>query len=330
MTDATVPDATAPESAAPAVTRDPGLDPELASMLAYVDSLGLPPMSAGTAEQAREAFRARTISEKDPARSIAMREVRDLTVPGGAGEIGARLYRPLHEGPLPTVVYFHGGGWVIGDLDTHDPACRRLADLSRAVVLSVDYRLAPESPFPAAVEDAVASTHWAADHVDELGGDGRVAVAGDSAGGNLAAVVAQAFRDAGRELAGQLLIFPSTDSSVRYPSAEANASGYSLDQDTMTWFRQQLAAPDPHDPRISPALGRLDGLAPAVVTVAQFDPLHDDGAAYAERLAAAGVPTTLRDFAGLIHGYTGLGRFSRAAAEATEETFLLFRDVLHP
>lgn len=312
---------------------DPALDPELAGLLAFMAKAGAPPMWQQTPAEARASFRRLCVDLRDPAAVPEVAEVRDLTVPGGAGDLRARLYRP-EPGPLPTVVFLHGGGFVIGDLDTHDLTCRTIALRSRAVVVAVDYRLAPEHPFPAAVEDAVAAATWVADHAADpaagLGGDGRVAVAGDSAGGNLSAVVAQAFRDAGRELAGQLLIYPATDLGGSYPSHTENAEGYFLDAPTMTWFGEQYAGTDPDhgDPRLCPLRGDLAGLAPAVVVVAQFDPLRDDGAAYAAALEAAGVPVRLRTFEGLIHGFIDMGRFSRGAQAAVEETCALFGELL--
>ena len=334
--DRPAPDATPARDAGLDAGLDVGLDPELAVLLGFLDQAGTP-MWEMTPTEARAGFRTLCVDLRDPA-LLPEVEVREITVPGGAGDLAARVYRPA-PGPLPTVVFFHGGGWVIGDLDTHDLTCRTLARDCAAVVVSVDYRLAPEHPFPAAVEDAVASARWvaerAADPAAGLGGDGRVAVAGDSAGGNLAAVVAQAFRDEGRELAGQLLLYPATDVAGDYPSLTENATGYFLDAPTMLWFLESYAgAPDspadPADPRLSPLHGDVAGVAPAVVVVAQFDPLRDSGAAYAAKLEAAGVPARLRTFPGMIHGFMDMGRHSRAAAAAVAETGALFRAVLHP
>ena len=311
------------------------LDPQLADLLALMAAADQPPMWQQTPAEARRAFRRLAVDLRDPALLPEVAEVRETTVPGAAGDLAARVYRP-EEGPLPTVVFFHGGGWVIGDLDTHDLTCRTLALTSRAVVVSVAYRLAPEHPFPAAVEDAVAAARWVAEHDADpaagLGGTGRVAVAGDSAGGNLSAVVAQAFRDEARPLAGQLLVYPATDPGGDHPSLTENAEGYFLDAATMHWFFQQYAGGGPldlTDPRLSPMRGEPAGVAPAVVVVAQYDPLRDDGAAYARRLEAAGVPVALRTFPGLIHGFVDMGRFSRAAQAAVEETFGLFGELLH-
>lgn len=319
-------------------TRDPRLDPELAALLTFLDAADAPPPSEQTPAQARRAMRTLSVDMRDPALLPAMAEVSDRTVPGPAGEIPVRIYRPEQSGPLPTVVFLHGGGFVIGDLDTHDLSARTVADLADAVVVSVDYRLAPEHRFPAAVEDAIAAAEWVADHATELGGSARVGLAGDSAGGNLSAVVAQHFRDAGRELAAQLLIYPITDHGGhpdRYPSLAENAEGYFLDAPSMRWFGAQYVGvgADRHgdvtDPRLSPIRGDLHGLAPAVVVTAQFDPLRDDGAAYAAALSAAGVPARHRLFDGQIHGFFDMGRHSKATAQAVEETCALFRELLH-
>lgn len=301
------------------------LDPELATLLDFLAAAGTPPAWEQTPAQARADFRALSVDLRDPALLPEVAKVEEIAI----GDVPARVYRPDLDGPLPTVVFFHGGGWVIGDLDTHDLACRTIANLSAAVVVSVGYRLAPEHRFPAAVEDALAATTWAADHLAGLGGAGMLAVAGDSAGGNLAAVVAQQLR--GR-IDAQLLIYPAVDAPGEYASRLENAEGYFLDLATMAWFLQQYAAPgtDLTDPRLSPLRGELAGVAPAVVVVAELDPLRDEGLAYARALEAAGVPVTRRRFEGLIHGFLDMGRHSAAAQAAVEETCALFRAVLHP
>ncbi|WP_182524523.1 alpha/beta hydrolase [Nocardioides dongkuii] len=312
---------------------DPRLDPEIAVLLQFLDSSGAPPMHAGTPEQARAGFRTLSVDLRDPATVPDVASVVDRTVPGGDGDLPARVYRP-HEGPLPTVLLFHGGGWVIGDLDTHDVMARTIANLADCVVVSVDYRLAPEHPHPAAVDDALAAARWAAGHLDELGGADRLGVAGDSAGGNLAAIVAQVLRDEGTPLAGQLLVYPATDFTGEHPSRAENGEGYFLDTATMLWFAEQyvgqLAGEELTDPRISPLYGDLAGVAPAVVVVAQFDPLRDEGTAYAEALRKAGVPVQLRAYDGLIHGFVEMGGLCRAAKSAVEDTCRMFHDVLHP
>lgn len=307
------------------------LDTQIATMLEFLASAEAKPMAEGTPEEARRGFRTLAVDLRDPAAVPDVRAVEETTVPGAEGDLPARVYRPAIDGPLPTVVLLHGGGFVIGDLDTHDITARTIANGCAAVVISVAYRLAPEHPFPAAPQDAVAAVRYVAHHLAELGGDDRVAVAGDSAGGNLSAVAAQAFRDEGRPLAGQLLIYPVTDMAGSYPSHTENAEGYFLDAATMGWFQQQYTGglTDLTDPRLSPLRGDLTGLAPAVVVVAEFDPLRDDGLAYAEALSAAGVPVDVRTFPGLIHGFVDMGRHSAAAQRALDETCELFRRVLH-
>ena len=313
------------------------IDPQLATLLGFLEEAGTPPMHEGTPEQARAGFRALAVDLRDPSLLPEMASVEDVRLPGGAAARAGRVYRPLATPPgggLPTVAFFHGGGFVIGDLDTHDLTCRLIAARCEAVVVSVDYRLAPEHPFPAGLEDVLAATHWVGDHLDELGGAPVLGVAGDSAGGNLAAVAAQVLRDEGRPLAAQLLVYPVTDSAGSYPSHTENAEGYFLDAATMAWFGAQYAGGvdglDPTDPRLSPLRGRLEGLAPAVVVTAELDPLRDDGNAYARALAEADVPVEHRVFPGLIHGFVDMGRHSEAADRAVEETLALFRTLLHP
>jgi acetyl esterase len=230
------------------------------------------------------------------------------------------------------VVFFHGGGFVLGDVDTHDNQCRALCTGVEAVVLSVGYRLAPEHPCPAAVDDCLAATRWAAEHVADLGGDrDRIAVAGDSAGGNLAAVVCQQARDTGGPaLAAQLLIYPGVDFETRYPSEEENAEGYFLTLEDMIWFADNYAGHmDRRDPRMSPLrAAELSGLPPAVIATAEFDPLRDQGEAYADALERAGVPVVRRRYDGLIHGFFDLGALSPACAGAVSELCADLRGLL--
>jgi acetyl esterase len=228
----------------------------------------------------------------------------DRTIPGPAGAVPVRLYTPPGgSAPRPLVVFYHGGGWVIGDLRTHDGICRDLATGTGAAVLAVDYRLAPEHPFPAPVDDAWAALQWAHANAPALGaGPGRLAVAGDSAGGNLAAVMALMARDAGLPLRLQLLVYPATDFSERRPSVIENGEGYLLTEQSMKWFEAQYA-PDPKDWRASPMLAAdYRGVAAAMVLTCEFDPLRDEGNDYATKLAAAGVQVTNRCYPGLIHG----------------------------
>jgi acetyl esterase len=249
----------------------------------------------------------------------------DIEVKGAAGKLAARVYR-VSDKQSPTIVFFHGGGWVAGDLDTHDRQARLLAIETGAVVVSVDYRRPPETRFPGAFEDGFAALRDVIARIAEFGGDStRVGVAGDSAGGNLAATVAIACRDAGFELAAQLLVYPVTDvcgayadagENARYPSRAENAEGYFLSRALMQWFAGHYLEDAKHgtDWRVSPLRAKsLAGLAPAVVCTAWFDPLRDEGKAYADALKAAGVETKYHDGLGLIHGYFGLGEASQTA-----------------
>ncbi|WP_019042859.1 alpha/beta hydrolase, partial [Comamonas testosteroni] len=248
---------------------------------------------------------------------VPVASVQDTTVPGGAGPVAARIYRPEGAGPFPTVAYFHGGGYVIGNLDTHDNICREICRGAQAVVVSVDYRLAPEHPFPAGIEDAVAAARWVVANAHALGGSATVAVAGDSAGGNFCAVVTQQLRDAGIALAAQFLIYPAVDhAAAEYASAEQNAKGYFLEAETMAWFYNHYAgtSPDALDPRLAPLQAKsLANLPSAVIVNAEFDPLRDQGAAYAEALRAAGGQAELIEGAGMIHGFFDMGRWSPGA-----------------
>lgn len=306
------------------------VDPHIAPLLEVLATV--PPMSAGTPEEARDAFRRLTVEGRPAEAVVPVHSVEELRIPGPEGDLPARVYRPDAEGPVPTVVLFHGGGWVIGDLDTHDNTARSICRDCQAVVVSVAYRLAPEAPFPAAVDDAVAATRWAGERLADLGGDHRLAVAGDSAGGNLAAVVAQQLRDSdGPALCAQLLVYPGTDVPGDYPSRTENAEGYFLDLDTMAWFLGHYA-PDASvygDPRVSPMRHPdLVGLPPAVVVTAELDPLRDEGEAFAGRLSEAGVPVEVRRFDGMIHGFLDMGAYSPGAQAAIDETLALFAKVL--
>ena len=299
------------------------LDPVIASVLDMMAASGAKSIAGGTPEQARQGFRAMTVGLRDPASLAQVGEVSARTITGPAGEVPVRVYRPPADGPHPTIVFFHGGGYVIGDLDTHDDHARLLCRDVDAVVVSVDYRLAPEAPFPAGLEDCVAAYRWVVEHAADLGGDvTRLAVAGDSAGGNLSAATAVAARDAGLPLAAQLLIYPGVDfvESQNYPSRTENAAGYFLTAEDMAWFGgHYLQGSAPEDPRASVLRADLTGVAPAVVGTAEYDPLRDEGEAYAAALAKAGVPVVQHRYPGLIHGFFGLGPVSPACADAAAE-----------
>jgi acetyl esterase len=254
--------------------------------------------------------------------------VRDSSVPGPAGAIRVRHYTPVRSdgsGPEPLLVFFHGGGFVVGDLETHDGLCRLLCRDAGVHVMAIDYRLAPEHPAPAAIDDCYAAYRWALEHAAELGADpSRVAVGGDSAGGNLAAVVCQLARHVGVELpALQLLLYPATNFAADTRSKTLFADGYFLTKKDMDWFRDNYlggSSLDAADPRISPLLADdLAGLPPAMVLTGGFDPLRDEGNQYADALAAAGVPVDHRQFGPLIHGFANFFPLGGASATATAE-----------
>lgn len=233
--------------------------------------------------------------------------VRDLQLDMGGRQLAARLYTPEGEGPLPVLVYYHGGGFVIGSVEDYDPVCRELCKRSGFVVLSVEYRLAPEHPFPAASDDACAALDWVAEHATEIGADaGQVVVGGDSAGGNLAAVVAQyAAGEAAIKLAGQLLIYPVTQAGVETASLRDNAEGYLLTRADMEYFLGHYVPEGTvlDDPKLSPgATQDLSGLAPAWVATCEYDPLRDDGEAYAAALQEQGVTVQSKRYNGAVHG----------------------------
>jgi acetyl esterase len=283
-----------------------------------------PPLAGRSAEEARAELR-HSARLFEGAR-IPVASVRETSVDGADGPLRARLFTPAETqdrvGPL--IVYYHGGGWVAGDLDTHDQPCRLLANSSGARVLSIDYRLAPEHPFPAPVDDALAAFRYAVAHAQELGADpARIAVAGDSAGGHLAAVTAnQAGIDGGPAAAFQLLIYPVTDLVEISRSRVTFAEGFVLTKQNMEWYESQFLGPngDPRDPRATPALVEDLGAAPpALVVTAGFDPLRDEGEAYAGRLRAAGVRTMLRRHPGYVHGFTHMLTGDAGPREAVAE-----------
>jgi acetyl esterase len=313
----------------------PQVDAELAKILPL---LPLKDAATLTPERARAELVALAESRKDvPLPELA--SVRDITVDGAAGPVAARLYATGRT-PTPTIVYFHGGGWVAGDLFTHERQARTLALEVDAVVLSVDYRRPPETPFPGAFEDCLAATKWAAANIARLGGDpARLAVAGDSAGGNLAAAVAQACRSGGPRLAAQMLVYPAVDvagnygsaaENAKYPSRQENAEGYFLTGDSMRFFAGHYLPrlKDSEDPRASPLRGNLAGLPRAVICTAEFDPLRDEGEAYANALKRAGVDVAYFREPGMVHGYFGMGAASPAADAARKRATAVFKKML--
>jgi acetyl esterase len=311
------------------------LDPDAAQILKMVAEAKRPPLHTLPVPEARKAFGAmRHVLTPDPP---AVDEARDLKVPGPHGDVPARFYRPKGSAgaTLPVIVYFHGGGWVLGDLDTHDYVSRELANRAGAAVLSVDYRLAPEHKFPAAVDDAFAAYRWAnGEGASRLGVDGaRIAVAGDSAGGNLSAVVSLMARDTGTagSLRGQVLAYPAIDMRGDYPSMREFGEGHLLERAGMDWFYGHYLrrAEEKLDWRASPLLAsRHDGLAPALVMTGGCDPLRDEGKAYADRLAAAGNKVTYRCFDGLLHGFLQQGKIVRASDEALATAAAFLRQAL--
>jgi len=302
------------------------LDRDAERVLEMVRLSGRPPYETLSAPEARELFlAAREVLAPDPP---PVAEIRELSAPGPAGAaVPVRLYRGATTAAgdiLPALVYFHGGGWVIGDLDTHDSLCRHLANAARCIVVAVDYRLAPEHKFPTAVEDCFTATSWIAQEAAALGIDReRLAVGGDSAGGNLAAVVSLVARDRGApKLRCQALLYPAVECGMTHPSHDRFAEGYLLTGPTMRWFYEHyLRGPaDVADWRASPLRAAdLSGVAPALVLTAGNDVLCDEGEAYARRLQEAGVAAQLRHFPDQIHGFLTMGKIIEAAQPALDE-----------
>jgi acetyl esterase len=289
------------------------LHPVLAAMLEQSATSGAPPTSELEPSAVRENYRAMrgSFSKRD------LYEVRDTM----AGEVPIRIYRPSSENNQPCLIYFHGGGWVIGDLLTGDSVCRDLAIQAGCVVIATDYRLAPEHQWPAGLDDCCQVTRWVADKADYLGiDDSRIAVGGESAGGNLSACVTQRIRsDGGPQLVHQLLVCAVTDAAMDTPSYEANGAGYLLSRDTMNWFFGHYVPEetDRFDPMISPLRANdFTGLPPATVITAEFDPLRDEGEAYGKKLIGAGVPVEVRRFDGMMHEFFAMSDLVDDAKDA--------------
>ncbi|MCB9597709.1 MAG: alpha/beta hydrolase [Sandaracinaceae bacterium] len=299
------------------------LDREVHTLVTLLERGARPSLDSLGPERARVEFTNQTRLAEMPREPL--HRVEDQWITGPAGELAVRVYTPRGgPDPLPAIVYYHGGGFVVGGLDSHDASCRHLARHATATVIAVDYRMAPEDPFPAAVDDACATFRWVHANVGALAIDpARIAVAGDSAGGNLAAVVAQQMRSEGHPPpCWQLLIYPATDMTRSCESHALFADGFFLNGSTVDWFLANYLS-DPTqalDPRASPLATRdVSGLPPAHVVVAGFDPLRDEGEAYAHALMAAGVPTTLRCYGSQVHGFFGMGGLIRSAAWAVED-----------
>jgi acetyl esterase len=305
------------------------LDPTLQLMLSGLHAVGIDGLVVDDDAAASRAQLHQNMQEL-PGPQIHV-EARDMSIPGPAGEIPARNYRPAGDAAAPLLVFYHGGGWVIGDLDTHDALCRLTCRDAGIHVLSIDYRLAPEHPAPAAIDDAFAAFEWAYEHADELGAiPGRVAVGGDSVGGNLAAVVCQLARDKGGPTPVlQWLIYPRTDFTARTRSLSLFARGFALTKRDMDWFESQYlrgSGIDRADPRVSPLLAEsLSGLAPALIAIAGFDPLRDEGESYAVALRAAGTAVDLRSMGSLTHGFANLFQLGDGSATGTSELISALR-----
>ena len=302
------------------------LDPDAAAVYKAFQEAGRPAYETLTAPEARAYYgQARFATNPEPPE---LARVTALAIPAPHGEIPARIYVPtqprLQNGLSPALVFFHGGGWVIGDLDSHDVVCRQLAVSGALIVISVDYRLAPEHKFPAAADDAIAATKWIAANARELGIDAsRLSIGGDSAGGNLAAVVALAARDGdGPKIAGQVLIYPATDFAMTHGSHSEPETSVLLTHSVIRWFRDHYlnGTADIQDWRASPARAKsLAGLPPAYVLTAGADPLRDEGDDYAERLRQAGVPVTYKHYPGQFHGFFTMGKLLQQANLAVGE-----------
>jgi acetyl esterase len=301
------------------------LDPDAAAVYKAFQEAGRPPYETVPHTTAREMYlAARVVSNPEPPE---LESARPLSIPAPHGAIPARIYTPKtlrkRNGLAPCLVFYHGGGWVIGDLDSHDVVCRKLAHEGELIVISIDYRLAPEHKFPAAVEDAVTAVNWVASNAKELGVDAaQLVVGGDSAGGNLAAVVALAAReDNGPKLAGQVLIYPATDFAMKHPSHSEPETSILLTHSVIKWFcSHYIGDADINDWRASPARAKtLAGLPPAFLMTAGGDPLRDEGDEYAARLKAAGVPVTYRHFPGQFHGFFTMGKLLPQANVAASD-----------
>jgi acetyl esterase/lipase len=299
------------------------LDPLVKGFLDQMAAVPGPKMWEVPASAAREVFAAmmQLVGPKD----VPIGKVQNLTMPGPGGEIALRSYAPVAAKgePLPTLVFFHGGGYVIGNLETHDGLCRMLANESGARVIAVDYRMAPEHKFPAAVEDAYAAVNWIEDNAASLGVDAnRIAVGGDSAGGGLAAVVSQMAKEKGDpKIVFQMLLFPVTQIGNETTSMREFGEGYFLEAETLKWFFKHYLPDDADrsDPRISPLVAKdVAGLPPAYVMLGGYDPLHDEGQAYADKLRAAGVKVTVADYPDLVHDFIYLQAVLPQAPEAVK------------
>ena len=285
------------------------LDPQAKALLDQMVAGGAPALNTLSPVDARKMFE--MMIQLLGMKPQPVFKVEDRQIPGPAGQIRVRVYTPEGNAPFPILVFFHGGGFVIGSIEVYDEFCRELTNGIGGIVVSVDYRLAPEHKFPAAVEDCYAATKWVAENASSIGGDAaHIAVSGDSAGGNLAAVVAQIARDSKKlPLAYQVLMYPVTGAGYDTQSVRENAIGYFLTKDDMMWFDSLYLRNDADraNPRVAPLRAKtLSGLPPALVITAEFDPLRDDGEAYADKLRQSGVPVVCTRYNGMIHGFMGM------------------------
>ena len=308
------------------------LDPQANALLDQMATLGGPAVHEVSVEEARQMLR-NLSALSGPGEDVA--RVEDGKVPGPGGMVPIRIYVPEGDPPFGVLVWYHGGGWVLGDLETTDNTCRALTNAAGVVVVSVDYRLAPEHKFPGAADDAYAALTWVHDNAASFGGDPeRIAVGGDSAGGNLAAVTALQARDRGAPpVRFQLLVYPVTDASFATESYEENAEGYLLTREGMKWFWQHYLSCDDDAANCYAAPIRADdlsGLPPALVITAGYDPLRDEGEAYAERMREAGVDARAKRYDGQIHGFFGMTGILDAAREAVDEAAAALRSALTP
>jgi acetyl esterase/lipase len=302
------------------------LHPQVKVVLDLMEKAG-PPLHHLSPQQARESTLAMRANkgEVEP-----VGKVEDRTVKGPGGDIPIRVYTPNGRGLFPLLVYFHGGGWVVGSIETVDASCRSLTNLTNCITVSVDYRLAPEHKFPAAPDDCYAATTWTALNAASIHGDPRrIAIGGESAGANLAAAVALMAQERGTpSIALQLLLYPVMDHACNTPSCRENAQGYFLTTERMNWFWNHYLRNDAdgENPLASPLRAkRLQGVAPAVISTAEFDPLRDEGAEYAKKLREAGVPVEYKCYEGLIHGFMGMQKAVEPARKAVEEAAAALR-----
>ncbi|MDQ1395227.1 MAG: acetyl esterase [Acidimicrobiaceae bacterium] len=300
------------------------LDPQAQTLLDQLAAMGMPGLGEMGVEETRQ-MTEQMGTMGGPGPELA--SVEDRTVAGPNGDVPVRVYRPAGDGPLPVLVWYHGGGWVIGSVAGSDSTCRLLADKSGVIVVSVEYGLAPEHPYPGPLQDCFAATQWVSEHAAELGGDpNRLAVGGDSAGGNLAAAVSLIAADrGGPPIAFQLLVYPATDLLMTYPSVKENGEGYLLTEKSMQWFTGHYLSGEENnakDKLVSPIYSDEDELAalpPALVITAEYDPLRDEGEAYGKRLQQAGVPVTIARYEGQIHGFFGLHGVLDGATQALDQ-----------